>query len=129
MRTRKGAQPNCWFLLVLILCAGVCQAQFSGSIQGGIFTAGQFTAPGFGSEGNEKSNGFREPSFAETDVSFYKENRIWERVNLQLRFEFYDIFNRPNLTNVDANPVDATFGKALSQQLPRWWQIGARVTF
>ncbi len=100
------------------------------SFLGGVFAPGQFTAPStFGAEGNEKSNQFREPNFAETDVSFYKDNRIWENVNLQLRFEFYNIFNRPNLANVDANPVDATFGKALSQQLPRWWQIGAKVTF
>jgi hypothetical protein len=100
------------------------------SFLSGIFTSGQFTAPAtFGAGGNEKSNQFREPNFAETDVSFYKDNRIWENINLQLRFEFYNIFNRPNLANVDANPVDATFGKALSQQLPRWWQIGAKVTF
>jgi len=96
----------------------------------GIFTAGQFTAPStFGVEGSERSNSFREPNFAETDVAFYKDNHIRERMNLQLRFEFYNIFNRANLTNVDANPVDATFGKALSQQLPRWMQVGAKITF
>ncbi|MBV9157101.1 MAG: carboxypeptidase regulatory-like domain-containing protein, partial [Acidobacteriaceae bacterium] len=95
----------------------------------GTFSPGQFPLPAFGSEGNEKSNAFREPSFAETDAALYKNNRLAERINLQLRFEFYNIFNRPNLANVDANPVDATFGKALSQQLPRWMQIGAKITF
>jgi hypothetical protein len=95
----------------------------------GIFSPGQFTLPSFGAEGNEKSNLFREPNFAETDASVYKDNRIGERLTLQLRFEFYNIFNHPNLTNVDANPVDATFGKALSQQLPRWWQVGAKLVF
>ena len=106
------------------------QGTTRGAFLSGIFAPGQFTAPAtFGAEGNEKSNQFREPNFAETDVSFYKDNRIRENINFQLRFEFYNIFNRPNLTNVDANPVDATFGKALSQQLPRWWQIGAKVTF
>jgi len=96
----------------------------------GIFSPGQFTAPAtFGAEGNEKSNLFREPNFAETDVSFYKDNRIRENVNFQLRFECYNIFNRPNLANVDANPVDALFGKAQAQQLPRWFQVGAKVIF
>ncbi|MBV9156619.1 MAG: TonB-dependent receptor [Acidobacteriaceae bacterium] len=95
----------------------------------GIFSPGQFPVPAFGSEGNEKSNRFREPNFAETDVAVYKDNHLAERVNLQLRFEFYNLFNRPNLTNVDANPVDPTFGKALSQQLPRWMQLGAKITF
>jgi len=34
MRKRTFSQPGRWFLLLLILCAGVCHAQFSGSIQG-----------------------------------------------------------------------------------------------
>ena len=95
----------------------------------GVFSPGQFPVPAFGSEGNEKSNLFRQPNFAESDVAVYKDNHLTERLNLQLRFEFYNIFNRPNLANVDANPVDATFGKALSQQLPRWMQVGAKITF
>jgi len=95
----------------------------------GIFTPGQITQPALGSEGNEKQNGFREPNFAETDAAFYKNNRIKESINLQLRFEFFNLFNRPNLGFVDANPPDVNFGKSTSQQLPRWWQIGAKVTF
>jgi hypothetical protein len=95
----------------------------------GIFTAGQFTNPSFGSEGSEKSQGFRGPNFAETDVAVYKDTRIWERVNLQLRFEFYNIFNRANLTSMDTNPEDSRFGEATGQQLPRWMQVGAKITF
>ncbi|MGA3025032.1 MAG: carboxypeptidase regulatory-like domain-containing protein [Bryobacteraceae bacterium] len=95
----------------------------------GIFTAGQFTNPAFGSEGSEKSQGFRGPNFAETDVAVYKDTRIWERVNLQLRFEFYNIFNRANLTSMDTNPEDSRFGEATGQQLPRWMQVGAKITF
>jgi hypothetical protein len=95
----------------------------------GVFTAGQFPDPAFGSEGSETVGKFREPNFAETDVAVYKDNRIWERVNLQLRFEFYNIFNRPNLGFIDANLADGTFGEATSQQLPRWMQVGAKITF
>jgi hypothetical protein len=105
------------------------QAFLTGAFGNAAAQLAQFPDPAFGSEGNEKSNGFRGPNFAETDVSFYKNNRIWERVNLQLRFEFYNIFNRANLTNMDTNPDDATFGQALSQQLPRWMQVGAKITF
>ena len=95
----------------------------------GIFTSGQFTLPSLGSEGNEKQNGFREPNFAETDAAFYKNNRIKENLNLQLRFEFFNLFNRQNLGFVDANPPDANFGKVTSQQLPRWWDVGLKLTF
>jgi hypothetical protein len=95
----------------------------------GIFTPGQFAAPTFGSEGNEKSNRFRGPNFAETNVNFYKDTRITERVNFQVRFEFFNLFNRANLANVNVNLPDGNFGKATSAHLPRWWQVGGKISF
>jgi hypothetical protein len=104
----------------------------------GAFAAGQFTPPAFGTEGNEKPNQFRSPNFAETDVNFYKNTKLTERFTFQVRFEFFNIFNRVNLTGFDTNLADTsavngvptgTFGKATQQQLPRNWQLGARLTF
>ena len=89
----------------------------------------QFTQPTLGTEGNEKSNGFTGPNFAETDAAIYKDTRFKERFNLQVRFEFYNLFNRTNLENMDTNPYDANFGKATGQLLGRWWQLGGRFTF
>jgi hypothetical protein len=96
----------------------------------GVFASGQFTAPAtFGNEGNEKANLFRQPNFAETDVNVYKITHLAERVDLQLRFEFFNLFNRVNLTGFDNNLAGGTFGKATAQQLPRNWQVAARFTF
>lgn len=95
----------------------------------GVFSPGQFTQPALGTEGNEKHNAFREPNFAETDAAFYKNNRLTESMNLQFRFEFFNLFNRQNLGFVDGNPPDATFGKVTSQQLPRWWDVALKFTF
>jgi len=97
----------------------------------GVFTSGQFTTPAFGTEGNEKAAQFRSPNFEETDLNFYKNTAITERLNFQLRFEFFNIFNRVNLTNFDTNLADlsSTFGKARAQNVPRNWQLGARLTF
>jgi hypothetical protein len=95
----------------------------------GAFSAGQFAQPAFGTEGNESANQFRSPNFAETDLNFYKDTRLTERVNLQLRFEFFNIFNRVNLTRFDTNLADGSFGTTTSQQLPRNWQAAARFTF
>ena len=39
---------------------------------------------------------FRGPNFIETDVSFYKDNRITERVNFEFRFDIFNLFNRAN---------------------------------
>ena len=95
----------------------------------GAFAGGQFSAPALGSEGNEKSSPFRSPNFAESDVNFYKDTHITERFVFQFRFEFFNIFNRVNLTALDQNLPDGNFGKATAQQLPRNWQIGGKLTF
>ena len=95
----------------------------------GAFSSGQFTQPTFGSQGNERANLFRSPNFMETDLNFYKDTALTERVNFQVRFEFFNIFNRVNLTSFDTNLADGSFGKATAQQLPRNWQIGGRITF
>jgi outer membrane receptor protein involved in Fe transport len=95
----------------------------------GVFSPGQFTTPAFGSEGNEKPGQFRGPNFAETDVNFYKDTRITERVNLQLRFEFFNLFNRANLSNVDTHLLDGSFGKATAARIPRYWQLGGKISF
>lgn len=89
----------------------------------------QFTQPTIGTEGNENQNRFREPNFFETDTAIYKDNRFKERYNFQIRFEFYNLFNRSNLESVDTNVLDGNFGKATNQLLGRNWQIAGKFTF
>ncbi|HEY0797071.1 MAG TPA: carboxypeptidase regulatory-like domain-containing protein [Acidisarcina sp.] len=88
-----------------------------------------FTVPTFGSGGTEKTGQFREPNFAETDANFYKETPITERIKFQIRFECFNLFNRPNLLGVDNNLPDGNFGKATQSHLPRFVQIGGRLYF
>ena len=94
----------------------------------GVFTPGQFTAPVPGTTGNQKPGQFRQPNFAQTDLAFYKRTRFVERLNLELRLEFYNLFNNKNLY-LSNNLASPGFGKAISQQLPRWWQVGAKLSF
>jgi hypothetical protein len=95
----------------------------------GLFTAANFPQPSFGSEGNELYDNFREQGFAEWDSALLKNTKITERVAFQLRFEFFNLFNRPNLENVDTNLPDGNFGKATGQYTPRFMQIGGNLTF
>ena len=88
-----------------------------------------FALPTFGQEGNEKSNGFRGPNFYETNINLYKDTHITERVNFQFRFEVFNLFNRPNYTNIDTNLPDGSFGQATASHEPRFWQIGGRLSF
>jgi len=95
----------------------------------GAIPKSNFGLPTFGSEGNEKSNGFRGPNFYETSVNFYKDTHITERVVFQLRFEFFNIFNRANYANVDNNLADGNFGAATASHEPRFWQLGGKISF
>jgi hypothetical protein len=63
-------------------------------------------------------------------VTVYKNTHITERLNFQIRFEFYNLFNHPNFWNTNGNlSSGASFGTAGAQTLPRWWQIGGKITF
>jgi hypothetical protein len=96
----------------------------------GLFPSGTFTAPTtFGIEGNEAYNQFRQPGFNQWDTALLKNTAITERVNFQLRFEFFNVFNRANLNTVDANLPDGNFGKATGQYTPRFLQFGGNLTF
>jgi hypothetical protein len=105
------------------------QATSRGAFLGGVFAPSQFTVPDAGTNGNEKSNGFRNPAFVETDSTLYKNTHITERVNFQVRFEFFNLFNHPNFQNVQGDLSQANFGQVTSQLLPRFWQIGGKITF
>jgi hypothetical protein len=99
-------------------------------LNAGIFSLSQFTTPAAGTEGNEKRNQFRNPNYINFDASMIKNNRLFnERVNLQLKFEFFNVLNRVNLGDVDANLSSSTFGKVTSTHDPRSIQLGARISF
>jgi len=97
-------------------------------LNGAIFKS-NFTQPALGTEGNEKWGQFRNPGYAETDLNMSKDTKLTERVRLQLRFEFYNVFNRVNLGGINANLTSANFGKSTSQLNPRNIQLGAKIVF
>lgn len=95
----------------------------------GLFTSADFPVPTPGTEGNLKRNPYRGPGFANVDFGLIKNNRITERTNIQLRFESFNLFNRVNLSGVDANLTSGTFGRSTSTYNPRVIQLGLRVEF
>jgi hypothetical protein len=88
-----------------------------------------FPTPTMGTEGNEKAYHFRNPGYADTDISLLKNTKLKGPASLQFRFEFYDIFNRPNLEGVESDLSSSSFGKSTAQYNPRWIQIGANFKF
>jgi Carboxypeptidase regulatory-like domain len=91
-----------------------------------------FPLPTAGTDGNEPRNDYRNPGLAQWDASMIKNNHIpWfgSEGNLQFRFDFLNLPNHVNLSNVDANMADSTFGKVTSALQSRQIQLGVRIAF
>ena len=84
--------------------------------------------------GNLGRNTFRGPGFANTDFSVMKRMRfpwIWgtEGASAQLKGEFFNLFNRVNLTQVNNNLSNPLFGKSTSTYGARDVQFSLRIQF
>jgi hypothetical protein len=58
-----------------------------------------FCVPGTGHFGNEPRNHFVGPHFRNFDFSLVKNTRLGDKVNMQFRADFFNIFNHPNFSN------------------------------
>ncbi|MGA3034390.1 MAG: carboxypeptidase-like regulatory domain-containing protein [Terracidiphilus sp.] len=108
--------------------------QYTGVVDSGVITHSQFAQPAFsssGTEGNEKIDQFRNPGYADTDFTVKKTTLLAERINLELRMDAFNLFNRVNLNGVDTNYNDtsANFGTTSGTSFPRYLQLAARITF
>jgi hypothetical protein len=109
----------------------------SAYISGNTLQAAWFGDPPVGMEGDVERNSFRGPGYANTNVSLMKNNHIpWfvgnEGAQLQIRAEFYNVFNRVNLDgrNWDTGVASNTFGRINGGVFyPRTTQISMRIEF
>jgi hypothetical protein len=69
-----------------------------------------FAIPNFGGPGNIGRNQFHGPGFVNFDMDFGKKTKLTERVNLEFRFECYNIFNHPHFQQPDNLFTDSNFG-------------------
>ena len=93
------------------------------------FNPAGFSNPAFGDYGNSGPYvaGLKGFGNASENLSAYKDFRIKERMKLQIRAEFFNVFNRHYFDNPDTNIASSTFGNVLSVGgSPRVGQLGAR---
>ena len=116
-----------------------------GSCSGGVLPCGNFALPTFGSEGDERPDQFRNAGYADTDITVKKITDITKGVQLELRIDTFNVFNRVNLVNsgssvttgaglttlpgLDTNLQDGGFGQSPSAYPARNMLLGARLTF
>ena len=100
--------------------------------------ASVFQVPALYTFGGLGRNTFRGPDFINFDMSLFKNIRFGEKVTMQIRGEFFNVFNHPSFSNPGATLVTtssgtisaSTFGNITStSNNPRQIQLGARLTF
>ena len=109
----------------------------------GYLNANAFVDPPFGTFGDLGRNAIYGPHFWNVDFAVSKNTQVLERLNLQLRAEFFNVFNHPNfaLPNffvvpgsgpaglITQTPDQAQTNPGLGGGGPRVIQLAAKVTF
>jgi len=109
----------------------------------GYLNANAFAQPAPGTFGDLGRDSIYGPGYSNLDFSVTKNTRIYERLNLQLRAEFFNIFNHPNFAlpagginpgiapagQISQTPDVAQGNPGLGGGGPRVVQLAAKFTF
>ena len=93
------------------------------------FNPNSFASETPGIIGNAGRNFFHGPGINNTDVGLYKVTKITESSAVELRFEFFNVFNHTQFLNPSGDVASVNFGRVLSARDPRIIQLAAKFTF
>ncbi|MGH9850243.1 MAG: hypothetical protein ACREBD_10435, partial [Blastocatellia bacterium] len=95
-----------------------------------------------GEVGNASRNMLRQPGVINSDLAFFKNIRLREKLRLQFRWEMYNLFNHTNFSNIDGGltftldpatgqvtQTNARFGQPIDDRSPRVMQGSLRLSF
>ncbi|MGH9528267.1 MAG: hypothetical protein ACRD2F_16420, partial [Terriglobales bacterium] len=89
-----------------------------------------FSQPGLGQFGTCAPRMFHGPGIENTDFSLFKNIALGETRRVELRAEFFNLFNHPNFANPDGNIQDPSFGQISGLTTdPREIQLAAKFYF
>ena len=93
------------------------------------FNKSAFATPAPGTFGVQQRNSLRNPGFWNVDGALRKNFPTFEHQLLQLRFEFFNVFNHPNWTGAVSNPTSGSFGLVTGKNGNRAIQLAAKYIF
>jgi len=83
-----------------------------------------------GTFGNAGRNILRGPNYYNVDASLSRIFKVYERVNMNLRLEAFNLFNHPFFNSfTTANPNSSSFGYANASADPRIMQAAIKINF
>ncbi len=96
---------------------------------GPYFNTSLFSFETLGQLGNSSRRFFHGPGTNNFDMALLKNTYLTERMNLEFRAEFFNIFNHAQFQNVQGNINASNFGVAQSAAAPRIGQLALKLTF
>jgi hypothetical protein len=93
------------------------------------FNTAAFGFPPRGTFGNAGRNILDGPGYNNVNASLVKNTALSETLNLQLRAEFFNLFNHPNFNLPDNFLGSPSFGQITSAREPRHIQFGVKLLF
>ncbi len=91
------------------------------------FSPESFTSGPLGSFGNANRRFFHGPGIINSDIALHKVTRITENTALEIRAEFFNIFNHANFLSPNGNFSSSRFGTVSSARDPRIGQLGIKL--
>ncbi len=93
------------------------------------FNVSAFVPNAIGTFGNSGKNILRGPRFFDTDMGLLKNFAVVERVAVQFRAEFFNVFNNVNFSNPQNYLGSTSTGQITSAGNPRVIQLALKLTF
>jgi hypothetical protein len=93
------------------------------------FNPAVFAQNAVGTFGNSGKNILRGPGSFNTDFGVIKNTKIKERLSLQFRAEFFNLFNNVNFSQPDNSIADSTVGQIFSAASPRILQFALKLLY
>jgi hypothetical protein len=93
------------------------------------FSTDVFSAEQLGVPGNASRRFFHGPGLNNWDMSLFKNIHFTERISVDIRAEFFNIFNHAQFGNPVGNFSQSNFGQITSARDPRIGQLAAKIHF
>jgi hypothetical protein len=93
------------------------------------FNTAAYRENAVGTFGTGGRNQLRVPGMWDLDYSLFKSFDLKERLKLQYRAEFFNVFNHTNLGAPNSTVSSATFGRITSAGSPRILQMSLKLVF
>jgi hypothetical protein len=93
------------------------------------FSTAAFSSEELGVPGNANRRFFHGPGLNNWDVSLFKNVRFTERVSMDIRAEFFNVFNHAQFNNPRGDFSSSQFGEVTSARDPRIGQVAVKIHF